>query len=129
MAERKLGCLKETAIRADIEIAKTKTREAISVALLGQAGSTPVRHSHANLARHITIHKRTKPRNRNGSCQRLQTIPTNAMPRNSHVTWCLSRFLLRFQYRKMGTGEEMTVPIAQNMKKTGMLRPALSKET
>src|ERR1700690_524858 len=128
MAERKACCLKETAVRPDVEIAKTKTKQAISVAVLGPAGSTAVCHAHANFTRHITIHKRIKPRNRNGSCQRLQTMPTNTIPRNSHMDWCPAWPLLRRQYRKMGTGEEMTVPMAQNMSKAPTSTPPFSKK-
>src|SRR6266478_1803364 len=83
---KKAFCLKETAVRADVEMAKTKNKNATRVAVLARSGSTAVRHSHPNLTNHITVHKRLKPRNRNGSPQRLQMSPTSTKPRKNHQT-------------------------------------------
>src|ERR1700730_6874931 len=96
MAEKKACSLKEIAVTVDIEIVKTKTKKATRAAALGPFGSTALRHSHANLTAHIASHKRPKPRNRNGSRQRLQTRPTSPNPRDNHTTRCLSCPLLRF---------------------------------
>src|ERR1700744_2659898 len=94
-----------------------------SVAPLGSAGPALVRQSHANVAAHSAHQRSARQTNRNGFRQRIPMSPANMSPRNNHSKRYLFRFLLPRQYRKIGTGDEMTLSTAQNKKKTVIPSP------